>query len=79
MSILQKSNQLELFCSGYGRLVRLRSPSQQTLLTEKNVIILVKKFTEIGSSRQTQDPQRWRSIRFQSFSLKPNAAKVVIF
>ncbi|CDG15834.1 conserved protein of unknown function [Xenorhabdus doucetiae] len=31
---------------------------------------------EIGSSRQTQDPQRWRSIRPHSQMLKSRTAKI---
>ncbi|CBJ83463.1 hypothetical protein XBJ1_4360 [Xenorhabdus bovienii SS-2004] len=75
MSILQKSNQLELYI-GYDRLVRLRSPSQHIFITEKTHIISIKKLTEIGSSRQTQDPQRWRSIRPHSLMLKSRTTKI---
>ncbi|MDX7992031.1 hypothetical protein FE394_06345 [Xenorhabdus sp. Reich] len=66
---------------GCGRLVRLRSPSQHIFVTEKTVtekthIFSVKKLTEIGSSRQTQDPQRWRSIRPHSPMLKSRTTKI---
>nr|CEE93946.1 conserved hypothetical protein [Xenorhabdus nematophila str. Anatoliense] len=42
----------------------------------KDTHFLSKKLTEIGSSRQAQDPQRWRSIRPHSLMLKSRTTKI---